>query len=162
MSTDSLEKKITDWLFEEGLTVSKVQDDKTEFHLGLPNIYGLKISIDIARPKNSPVVIFGFGIKIADQHKLAFSNLPEKEKADFIFKLQENLLHFGVDFGFLPTVQTHEVIQVTCPCYIEDLTRTSFLSTLKLARNTSLYIGWYYQNKFTGEVGPSSTPSAYG
>jgi len=162
MSSESLEKKITDWLFEEGLTVSKIQDDKSEFHLRLPNLYGLQLSMDTVRPMKSPFIVVGVKIQISPQHKQTFTTFSEKEKSDFIFKMQKTLLQLGVEFGFIPNVQNHEFIELHSPIYIEDITRTSFMSAIRSVRNSSLYIQWYYQNKFTGEIGPSSTPSAYG
>lgn len=157
----TLEQIITEWILDEQLTVSKVQDDKSEFHLVIPNVYGLQFGVEITRPKGTPWIIIGMALGLAPEHKQAFSLLNDKEKKQFIFDLQTELLRYGVEFQFLPTVQDHQSISLSYVIYVDEISRPLFMRTIKLVRNVALLVVWTYSNRFSSEIG-NQPPSGYG
>lgn len=163
-NSDSIETNIRNWLLGMGFSISQVQqqDPNVEFNLGIANAFETGIAINVVKVRNQPMIMTGVGIGIDPIHQQAFSALENREKSDYIFEIQKNLLFFGVDFNFLPNVTNPQQIAISHSIYVEDITRTSLMESLKTVRNAGLYLIWSYRNKFTTEMGSSSSPAVYG
>ena len=161
---NSTETNLRNWLLGMGFSISQVQqqDPNVEFNLGIANAFGTGIAINVVKLRNQPMIMTGLGIGIDPIHKQAFSELGNREKSDYLFEIQKNLLFLGVDFNFVPNATDPQQIQINHSIYVEDITRTSLMASLKTVRNAGLYLIWSYRNKFTTEMGSSSSPTVYG
>lgn len=155
------ETNIRNWLNGMGFTITTIPqtDPNLEFNLAIANAFGTGLGINVAKPRNQQVVVTGLAINIDPPHRQGFARLTDRQKSDFIFEIQKNLLLLDMDFIFVPSVMDPQQIQVNRPQFIEDLTRTSLIDSLRATRNAGLYIIWAVNNKFTSQLGPSR-PSA--
>ena len=154
-SDNSIENKITGWLFDEELAVTKKDDDKSEFHIVVSNAYGLGFFIDIMKPKNKPFLVIAMTIGNSPQFMQSFLSIKEKEGIRIIGGIQRELLKFGVEHTVQPSASQPERISITDILYLEDVTRTSFMGSIRRVKLASLYTIWSLHQKFMPDKEPT-------
>lgn len=152
---DSVENKIMTWLFDEELAVTKKDDDKSEFHIVISNAYGLGFFIDIVKPKNKPVLLIAMTIGNTPEFIQSFLTIKEKERIRIIGGIQRELLKFGVEHNVQPNASRPERISITDILYPEDITRTSFMGSIRRVKLASLYTIWSLNQKFMPDKEPT-------
>ena len=157
----NMQDKVNNWLLDEGLTVSKKDDNTADFHLVVSNAYGLGFFIDIVKPKNKLFLVIAMGIPIPPEIKQPYVSLDQKEKTRFIGGLQRELLKFGVEHRIQPDKLQPDGIVITDSVYDEDMTRTLFMTSVRKVKYASLFVVWSLSQKFLPEAdsSPSNTPS---
>lgn len=158
---DSIQNSINNWLLDEGLTVSKQTDESADFHFLVPNAYNLGFIINVLKPKNRTLVVIGMGTKIPPQMKNKLGELKESERLRFTNGVQRELLKFNVEHRLKPNSATLDIIEISDVVYVDDITRTLFMTTLKRVKNAMLFFMWSFGTKFDVST-PSKSPSAYG
>lgn len=128
----NLKSKISSWLEEEDINISEVVNPQSEFQLILENAFGLGLVIDIAKPKNKSFLINAMKIKYPSQMKESFSLLSPIQKFKFLEMIKRNLLELNVDFTISSEMDHLDIVNYV---YLEDLTRTVFMNSLKSIRN---------------------------
>lgn len=137
MSTDAdLKLKIRRWLEEEGVIVKEIEHRESDFRFVLNNAFGIGLIIDITKPKGKSFLVNGTEIKNSTEIQQKFSGLTEIEKFEFLELLKRDLLTQGIDFGLANGI---EYITITHTLYIEDLSRTLFMDSVKSVRNATTF-----------------------
>lgn len=162
MSDSNLLEKINNWLLDEGLTVSKRDDETSDFHLVVQNIFGLGFNMDIVKIKNKPFIVVGMGTKLPLDITQGLSKLKTDDKRRFLVGLQKELLKFGVEHKLKPTLDNLELVEIHDIIYVEETTRPRFMNLLKRVKHASLFFRWSMIQKFTPSESSSKSPSVYG
>jgi len=158
----TLETQINNWLLEEGLTISKQEDPKSDFRFLIPNAYNLGFPISIIKVKNKPIIAVGMGSKIPPEIKEGLKKLKPDDFARFLMDLQKELLKFGVEHAIRPSKKDPDLIEISDSLYVEEMTRTSFMEKIKKVKHASLFFIWSLTSKISPEKNPSGSPTAYG
>ena len=156
----TIRDKINDWLLDEGLTVSQREDEQADFHLVIPDV-SQGITADIIKPKNKYFLIIGIGIGIPPEVARPYASLKDDEKQKFMLDVQKDLLIFQVDHRIEPNRNEPKLIAINDLIYIEDITRTSFMTSLKRVKFATLYLIWSINEKFSPQKGSSNPSSGY-
>lgn len=147
----SADKQIEEWLKELGLTISRPPQAKEFFHIVIsPPQGGPSLSI-VRINENSKFYIIVMGIAIHPTHVSALMSLKREERVKFIIDLQLEALKYGVDFVAMPPNQeAPNIIQVSRPLFMDNLTANEFINALLSVRNAGVSI----MLKFTQKFGP--------
>ena len=129
-----LKNKISSWLEEEDIKISEVKNSLSEFQLVLENAFGLELVIDIAKPKDKSFIINAMKIKYPIPMRESFSSLSSIQKFKFLEMIKRNLLKLNVDFSISSEMNHLDIVNYV---YLEDLTRTAFMNSLKSIRNAA-------------------------
>lgn len=132
-----LENKIKDWLMTDTLPFTEAKNEYADFQFVLSNAFGLDFVIDIAKPKNKPILAFAMQLINPSQIFQAFSSLDGVEKMKILEGLKRELLKMGVDYNISDDMK---VVTIIYYLYLEDITHTLFIQSLKLVRNASLIV----------------------
>jgi hypothetical protein len=153
LNVTELKNKIKDWLRTDVLPFSEAKNDYADFQFVLSNAFGLGFVIDIAKPKNKQILAFAMKLISPPQILQEFSSLDEVEKMKILEGYKRELLKMGVDFVISDDMKDLTIIY---HLYIEDITHTLFMGSLKLVRNASLIIISTLSERFAS--GTSSIP----
>lgn len=132
-----LKNKIKDWLMTDALPITEAKNDYADFQFVLSNAFGLGFVIDIAKPKNKQILAFAMQLISPPQILQAFSLLDDVEKMKILEGFKRELLKMGVDYVISDDMKHVTIIY---HLYIEDITHTLFMGSLKLVRNASLIV----------------------
>ena len=163
MSETILRDKIINWLKHESFQVDIKEVQNTDFQLLITDAYGLGFKIDIVKLKGKDIIGIAMGLLQPEEVKTRFMTLDEKEKARFIGGLHRELLKMNVDHNIKHDLSHIRIIEKV---YTEDITRTSFMSSLQKVRDSALFTISTMTQKFSPEA-PHSTstpnnPAMYG
>ncbi|MGI0045943.1 MAG: DUF2299 family protein [Nitrosotalea sp.] len=153
LDTASLQNKIKEWLTTDVLSFSEIKNDYADFQFALSNAFGLGFVIDIAKPKNKSILAFAMQLLNPPQIQQGFSSLNAIEKMKLLEGLKRELLKIGVEYNIADDMK---VVTIINHLYVEDITHTLFMESLKLVRNASLIVMSTLSEKFT--LGISSMP----
>ena len=101
------------------------------------------------------------GSKIPPQIKDKLLALKENERHRFINGVQRELLKFNVEHRLKPDSAKLDIIEISDVVYVDDITKTIFMGTLKRVKNAMLFFAWSFGARFDVST-PSKSPSAYG
>ena len=144
-----LKTKIKEWLTVDALPFTETKNNYADFQYVLSNAFGVGFVIDIAKPKNKPILAFAMQLKNPPQMEQGFSSLDEVEKMKLLEGLKRELLKLGVDYDISDDMK---VVTIIYHQYIEDITHTLFMESLKLVRNASLIVISILSERFTSGI----------
>lgn len=162
---EKLKNDIKAWLVEDEVKVYDVPTKFTDFHLLLSNAFGLGLEIDISKLKNKSIIVFGVRLRNPPTIQEGFTLLSEEEKIKALEELKRDLLKLGVEYNI--SAEFSEVTIVK-EIYIQDMTRTSFMESLKVIRNAAIFLISILSEKLavkqvaTPPHSHSDLPSPYG
>ncbi|MEM4942963.1 MAG: DUF2299 domain-containing protein [Saccharolobus sp.] len=149
MFDKSTDKQIEEWIKELGLVLNRPPQAKEFFHIlvtppqGGPAIEIIRVS------ENSKFYIIVMGIGIHPIHISSLMSLNREERVKFIIDLQLEALRYGVDFIALPPNQeVPNVIQISKPLFMENLTANEFINALLNVRNAGVSLMLKFNQKF--------------
>lgn len=149
MDIADLKNKIKSWLEADSLPYSEIKNDYSDFQFVLSNAFRLGFVIDIAKPKNKMVLAFAMQLLTPPQVHQEFAALGDVEKMKLLEGLKRELLKIGVDYNISDDLK---VVTIIHHLYLEDITHTLFIESLKLVRNASLIVISTLSEKFTSGV----------
>ena len=126
--------KVFSWLQEEEIEISEVKNPLSDFQLTLKNAFGMDLVIDIVKPKDKSFIINAIKINYPAQMQKSFSSLTNIEQFKFLEKIKRNLLEQNVDFNISKDMDHLDIVNYV---YLEDLTRTIFMKSIKSIRNAA-------------------------
>ena len=129
-----LKNTILSWIEEEDIKTLEVINPSSDFQLVLENAFGLGLAIDIAKPKNKSFIINAIKIKYPTEMQKSFLLLTEIEKFKFLEMIKRTLLVQDVDFTLSANMDYLDIVKYV---YLEDLTRTIFMKSIKSIRNAA-------------------------
>ncbi|MDE1861401.1 MAG: DUF2299 family protein [Thaumarchaeota archaeon] len=162
---EKLKSDIKIWLTEDEITVSEVTPKYTDFHLLLSNAFGLGLELDISKLTNKSIIVFGTKLRNSLPVQQAFMALTEEEKIKILEELKRDLIRLGVDYNISANFSDVVIVK---ELYIQDLTRTCFMESLKMVRNAAIFVISILSEKLaikqiaTPPHSHSDLPSPYG
>jgi hypothetical protein len=134
LDLEEIKKKIKSWLEEEGVKVSEAANPSYDFKIVLENAFGLDLVIEITKPKNKLFLVNGVKLHITPEIQKGFSSLNTIKKFEFLEHLKRELLGQSVDFNLSSTMDELVIVHFV---YLEDLSRTIFMNSIKSVRNSA-------------------------
>jgi hypothetical protein len=147
-----LKHRIKIWLEEEGFSISEKNEEISDFHLVISNLYGSGTFADIVKMKNKNMIIIGSALQNPPEFLQLFSTINEQERSNFFGNVQRDLLKFRVEHELHPNRIMPEKMIVRDTVYEEDLSRTIFMECLKRVKFASLFLLWSIGHKFSIET----------
>lgn len=154
---EELKDKIKKWLVSDNLVFSEAKNNQADFQFVLSNAFGLGFVIDIAKPKDKPMLAIAMRLLNPPQVQQGYSALNVVEKLKVIEGLKRDLLKFGIDYNISDNIGTVTIINYL---YTDDMTHTLFMDSLKRVRNSALFVISTLAEKFTSGV-PSIPPHSH-
>lgn len=152
LNIEELKTKIKSWLEEEGIKISEVTNQSSDFQIVLDNVFGLGLVIETTKPKNKSFLINGIKIHNTPEIQKGFSLLNTLEKFEFLEYLKRELLSQGVDFNLSKKMDD---LTIASFVYLEDLTRTLFMNSIKSIRNSATIVISILLEKFSLSESPT-------
>lgn len=150
---EDLKNKVKRWLTSDGLPFTEAKNEYADFQFVLSNAFGVGFIIDIAKPRNKPIFAFAMMLNNPPEIQQGFSSLGDVAQVKVMEGLKRDLLKFGVDYSISEDMKTVTIINYL---YLEDMTHTLFMASLKLVRNAALFVISTLSEKFTS--GSASIP----
>jgi len=161
INNETLQSRFNNWLMEEGLLVSKRDDPAADFHL-IATQPNLSMNIDIIKLKNKPFIAIITGNLIPPEIKKSYSTIKEDERVRFTVGIQSELLKFGVEQRLDPNLIEPNLLELSDIVYIDDMTRTSFMNSVRRIKHAMLFFMWSFGQKFMPGKSALQSPSGYG
>lgn len=159
---NELKNKLTNWLLEEGVTVTQIPDESVEFRLQVTWGY----IIDVVKLKGIPRLVSTAKLSFADEtSQKAYSKLTKKEKTKFGYELQNELTKFPIGYTVNPnaTFDKFESVDFHHNVYIEDLTKTAFMNSIDTIRRSMVCLNGLCNNSLDIEANiPKSSDNKAG
>jgi len=152
MGESQLKDQIRIWLEEEGFSISEKNEEISEFHLVISNLYGQGTFADIVKMKNKSLIIIGSALQNPPEFLQLFTTINEQERSNFFGNIQRELLKFRVEHELHPNRIMPEKMIVRDTVYEEDISRTVFMECLKRVKFASLFLLWSIGHKFSIET----------
>lgn len=149
----NLKSELTRWLVEDEIESSEVENKDADFQLILSNAFGLGFTIDIAKLKGKPILDIVIKLTNSSAIQQGFASLTDEESMMLLENLKRELLRLGVDYNLSVNIDTVTLIKFV---YLENMTRTLFMESVKLVRNAALIVISTLSQRF--ESGYESTP----
>ncbi len=165
LQTEKLKNDIKAWLVEDEIKASEIATKFTDFHLLLSNAFGLGLEVDISKLKDKSIIVFGIRLRNPPTIQKGFTALAEEEKIKILEELKRDLMRLGVEYNI--SAEFSDVVIVK-ELYIQDLTRTSFMESLKQVRNAAIFVISILSEKLASKQiatpphSHSDLPSPYG
>ncbi|GEM_PF-2248917 len=162
---EKLKNDLKDWLTEDEIKASEVTAKFTDFHLQLSNAFGLGLQVDISKLTGKSIIVFGTKLRNSPPIQQAFMSFAETEKIKILEELKRDLIRLGVEYSISGNFSDMVIVK---ELYIQDLTRTSFMESLKMVRNASIFVISILSEKLaikqiaTPPHSHSELPSPYG
>lgn len=153
LDREELKTTIKSWLEEEGVKVFEVTNPLSDFKIVLDNAFGLDLVIEITKPKNKLFLINGVKLHITPEIQKGFSSLNAIEKFEFLEYLKRELMSQGVDFNLSSKMDDLTIVSFV---YLEDLSRTLFMNSIKSVRNSATIAISTLLEKFSLTKNPTS------
>ncbi|MEM0120202.1 MAG: DUF2299 domain-containing protein [Thermoprotei archaeon] len=149
--SDQLSQKVTQWLQEAGLAVSKTQNVQDYFNITVsppPPMQGPVLTV--SRPKaESSFFAVGMGITIHPTHLSKLNTEPRNERLNFLNSLKYTYLTMNIDFVFIPPQnEVPQHIQLVKLVFIDGLTQNELFNTYTLVRNAGILTIMRFVEKF--------------
>jgi hypothetical protein len=149
---NQLKNRIRIWLEEEGFSISEKNEEISDFHLVISNLYGHGTFADIVKMKNKNLIIIGSALQNPPEFLQRFATTTDQERSNFFGSIQRDLLKFRVEHELHPNRIMPEKMIVRDTVYEEDLSRTVFMECLKRVKFASLFLLWSIGHKFSIET----------
>jgi hypothetical protein len=133
----NLKTEINEWLIEDDLNSTEITIASADFQLVLSNAFGLGLEIDIAKPKSKAIIVFGTKLQNPPAVQQGFMSIDDVEKIRTIEELKRDLIKLGVEYNISDNFSTVVLVK---ELYLQDLTRTTFMESLKLVRNAAIFV----------------------
>ena len=147
-------EEIKKWFSLDHIETSEVKNNLADFQLVLKNVFGLGFVINIAKPKDNSILQIVMELSSPKVVQDGFASLTAEEKLQHIEELKMELLKIDVDYEISDNLDSVTLGNIV---YLEDMTRTSFMKSLKSVRNAALVTISILSGKFN--PGYESTPS---
>lgn len=147
-------EEIKKWFSLDHIETSEVKNNIADFQLVLKNVFGLGFIINIAKPKDNSILQIVMKLASPKVVQDGFASLTAEEKLQHIEELKMELLKIDVDYEISDNLDSVTLGNIV---YLEDMTRTSFMKSLKSVRNAALVTISILSGKFN--PGYESTPS---
>jgi len=147
-------EEIKKWFSLDHIETSEVKNNLADFQLVLKNVFGLGFVINIAKPKDNSILQIVMELASPKVVQDGFASLTAEEKLQHIEELKMELLKIDVDYEISDNLDSVTLGNIV---YLEDMTRTSFMKSLKSVRNAALVTISILSGKFN--PGYESTPS---
>lgn len=148
------QEEIKRWFKLDHIETSEVKNNLADFQLVLKNVFGLGFVINIAKPKDNSILQIVMELASPKVVQDGFASLTAEEKLQHIEELKMELLKIDVDYEISDNLDSVTLGNIV---YLEDMTRTSFMKSLKSVRNAALVTISILSGKFN--PGYESTPS---
>lgn len=148
---NELKNKLTNWLLEEGVTVTQIPDENVEFRLQVTWGY----VIDVVKLKGIPRIVATAKLGFTDEiSQKAFSKLTKKDRTKMSYEIQNELTKFPIGYAINPNVITDkfESVDFHYNLYIEDLTKTTFMTSIDVIRRSMVCLNGICNNKMDIET----------
>jgi hypothetical protein len=163
LSISTIKNKITSWLLEESISHTQIPDENLEFVIRVSDFVGT-FYMDILKEKQRERLFFIFRIDYTNDEssQKAFLKFSKKTKEEFYYNLRTEFLKLGIDFKTEPINNNDElrIFQLSCPVYIEDMTKSEFMDKFTKIRNGVILISLFMNKQFTTDVSPTQTRPA--
>lgn len=110
-------------------------------------------TIDIVKPKDNSVLQIVMNLENPKVIQEGFASLTEEEKLEVVEALKMELLKLGVDYEMSANLDS---VTLAGMVYLEDMTRTTFMESLRAVRNAALMTISILSRRFN--LGYESTP----
>ena len=135
--SENLKSEIIGWLTEDDVKAAEITIGSSDFQLVLSNAFGLGLEIDIAKPKGKSIIVFGTKLQNPPAVQQGFMSIDDMEKIRTIEALKRDLINLGVEYSISDNFST---VMIVKELYLQDLTRTVFMESLKLVRNAAIFV----------------------
>jgi len=135
--SENLKSEIIGWLTEDDVKAAEITIGSSDFQLVLSNAFGLGLEIDIAKPKGKSIIVFGTKLQNPPAVQQGFMSIDDMEKIRTIEALKRDLIKLGVEYSISDNFST---VMIVKELYLQDLTRTVFMESLKLVRNAAIFV----------------------
>ncbi len=152
----NIEKKVQEWLVDEGMFREKAVDENTDFHFIIE--FPKDNIMDVVKPKGKDSVIIGCATKVADQHIDLMTQAKPEKQTEFILDLNMGLNKFLVDFELQINQNILQQFVITECIYEDGLTKDFLIRSLKKVFKAKLHCIWLIEKKF-GSITPKQQPS---
>lgn len=141
------EKKVQDWLVDEGYFKEKIYDEEANFHFIIN--YPADHIIDLIQPKGkNDVILVGCATEMSpEQLKFIKSSNTEKKKK-YIWDIRLSLNKFLLDFNLEHPNDELERFVITDEIYDDGLTKNSLIFTIKKVFRGKLHCIWLTEKTF--------------
>lgn len=147
-------EEIKKWFALDHIETSEVKNNLADFQLVLKNVFGLGFTINIAKPKDNSILQIVMELASPKVIQDGFASLTAEEKFQHVEELKMELLKIDVDYEISANLNSVTIGNIV---YLEDMTRTSFMKSLKSVRNAALVTISILSGSFN--PGYESTPS---
>lgn len=154
LEIESLKSDMKGWLAEDDVKASEITNSSADFQLVLSNAFGLGLEIDIAKPKGKSIIVFGTKLQNPSAVQQGFMSLGDAEKIRTLEKLKRDLIRLGVEYSIS---DNFSIVTIVKELYLQDLTRTAFMESLRLVRNAAIFVISILSEKLATEQ--TATPS---
>jgi hypothetical protein len=146
-------ESIKNWFKLDRIETFEVTNNLADFQLVLKNVFGLGFTIDIAKPKDNSILQIAMKLSNSKAIQDGFASLTVEEKLLIVEVLKMELLKLDVDYSISANL---DAVMLANIVYLKDMTRTSFMKSLKSVRNAALMTISILSGRFN--PGYESTP----
>ena len=145
---EDVQKKLQNWLVEEGYTVKLEDTPQTYFVIVSQHPVGVPVVVaQELRSKDCIQVTGRLTINEADMQRLR--ELPEKERIDFFWDLRFSLITNQVQFMFEPAgAEFPDKITVMSRIWYDGLTKDRFMASVQRIVDGTLLTVFKFRQKF--------------
>lgn len=147
-------EEIKKWFSLDHIETTEVKNNLADFQLVLKNVFGLGFTINIAKPKDNSILQIVMELASPKVIQDGFASLTAEEKLQHVEELKIELLKIDVDYEISANLDSVTLGNIV---YLEDMTRSSFMKSLKSVRNAALVTISILSERFN--PGYESTPS---
>ena|SRR5574337_26578 len=147
-------EEIKKWFSLDHIETIEVKNNLADFQLVLKNVFGLGFTINIAKPKDNSILQIVMELASPKVIQDGFASLTAEEKLQHVEELKIELLKIDVDYEISANLDSVTLGNIV---YLEDMTRSSFMKSLKSVRNAALVTISILSERFN--PGYESTPS---
>ena len=144
---------IKKWFKLDRIETYETKNNLADFQLVLKNVFGLGFTIDIAKPKDNSILQIAMKLNNSKEIQEGFASLTVEEKLRIVEVLKMELLKLDVDYAISANLDSVMLANIV---YLEDMTRTTFMKSLKSVRNAALMTISILSGRFN--PGYESTP----
>lgn len=124
-----ISKKITQWLYEEGLSVVPFEDPYYDFSFEIKTPNDDIILIGMRKDRRDSITIYTRS-DLPTLDRKAFSTLKAEMRDEFIYALSSGLLGLNLPFDILPNIERMEYLQIEKDIFFDGLTKNLFFDTI--------------------------------
>jgi hypothetical protein len=128
-------EEIKRWFALDHIETFEVPNKLADFQIALKNVFGLGFTIEIAKPKDNSILQIVMKLENPKVIQKGFASMTGEEQLQIIEILKMELLKLDVDYEIASNLDS---VMLANLVYLEDMTRTTFMKSLKSVRNAAL------------------------